>query len=254
MAPSTDTLARPLVTPPPQPDSPTASHPPVSRLPATPPATALPLPHYRLLASYIKESMPSDFFGQHNMEYKIPKEIFSETHGKLMEKGGEWLNKTSESCSLVAALMATVAFATSTTVPGGVQEKTGIPTLVDRPAFDVFAISSLIALCSSVTSLALFLSILTSRYQEQDFHRDLPRKMIFGLTSLFMSITSMLVSFCAGHFFVLKDKLKDAALPVYAVISLPVTLFALAQFPLYFDLIRATFSKVPDRSYKASLR
>ncbi|KAL2323714.1 hypothetical protein Fmac_028093 [Flemingia macrophylla] len=40
------------MTPPPQPDSPVASHPlPVSRLPATPPATALPLPHHRLLAS-----------------------------------------------------------------------------------------------------------------------------------------------------------------------------------------------------------
>ncbi|TKY71892.1 Ankyrin repeat domain-containing protein 6 [Spatholobus suberectus] len=202
---------------------------------------------------FVKESMPPHFFRRYNKDYKTPRDIFSETHKDLVKSGGEWLNKTSESCSVVAALIATVAFATSTTVPGGVQESTGTPTLEDRPAFSAFAISSLIALCCSVTSLALFLSILTSRHREQDFGGELPRKLILGLTSLFMSITSMLLSFCAGHFFVLKDKLKSAALPVYAVICLPVTLFALAQFPLYFDLIRATFKKVPHRSYKATL-
>ncbi|KAK7306462.1 hypothetical protein VNO77_44403 [Canavalia gladiata] len=202
---------------------------------------------------FVKESMPPNFFGRYNNEYKTPKNIFSETHKELLKSGGEWLNKTSESCSVVAALIATVAFATSTTVPGGVQKRTGIPTFRDKPAFNVFCISSLIALCCSVTSVVLFLSILTSRHQEQDFGKDLPRKVIFGLTSLFMSITSMLVSFCAGHFFLLNDKLKYAALPVYAVIVLPVTFFALAQFPLYFDLIRVTFNKVPQRSYKPIL-
>lgn len=182
-----------------------------------------------------------------------PKEVFSKTHKDLLKSGMEWLNKTSESCSLVAALIATVAFATSATVPGGVDEKTGMPTLEDRPAFNIFAIASLVALCCSVTAVVLFLSILTSRYQENDFGKSLPRKLIFGLTSLFMSITAMLVSFCAGHFFVLKDKLKYAALPVYTVICFPVTLFALAQFPLYFDLIWATFKTVPQRSYKTTL-
>ncbi|RDX77181.1 Ankyrin repeat-containing protein, partial [Mucuna pruriens] len=192
---------------------------------------------------FVKESMAPNFFRRYNKEYKTPRDIFSETHEGLVKSGGEWLNKTSESCSVVAAVIATVAFATSRTVPGGVQKSTGIPTLEDRPEFNVFGMSSLIALCCSITSLALFLSILTSRYQEQDFGKDLPRKLILGLTSLFMSITSMLLSFCAGHFFVLKDKLKNAALPLYAVICLPVTLFALAQFPLYFDLIRAIFKK-----------
>ncbi|KAJ1414171.1 PGG domain [Sesbania bispinosa] len=203
---------------------------------------------------YVKESMPPHFFHRYNKDNRTPREVFSETHKYLVKSGVDWLNKTSESCSLVAALIATVAFATSTTVPGGVQESTGEPTLEKKPAFNVFAISSLVALCCSVTSLVLFLSILTSRYQESDFGKHLPRKLILGLTSLFMSITSMLVSFCAGHFFVIKDELKYAAYPVYAVICLPVTLFALAQFPLYFDLIWATFKKVPQRSYKTTLQ
>ena len=154
----------------------------------------------------------------------------------------------------MATLIATVAFATSTTVPGGVDQETGLPTLANTTAFNVFAISSLIALASSATAVVLFLSILTSRYQEYDFGNSLPRKLILGLTSLFMSITSMLVSFSAGHFLGISIKLRDAELTIYAVVCLPVTLFGLAPFSLYIDLIWATFKKVPQRSYKAGTR
>nr|KYP40681.1 Ankyrin-2 [Cajanus cajan] len=202
---------------------------------------------------FVKESMSPQFFRRYNNENKTPRDIFSETHKDLVKSGGEWLKKTSESCSLVAALIATVAFSTSTSVPGDFKDDTGAPTLENMPEFKAFAFSSLIALCCSVTSLVMFLSILTSRFQERDFGKNLPRKLILGLTSLFMSITSMMVCFCTGHFFVLKDKLKSVAFPVYAVTCLPVTLFALAQFPLYIDLIWATFKKVPQRGYKTSL-
>ncbi|PPD85671.1 hypothetical protein GOBAR_DD17394 [Gossypium barbadense] len=149
---------------------------------------------------FVKHSMPVHFFARYNKENKTPKDIFTDTHKQLVDKGGEWLTNTSESCSVVAALIATVAFATSTTVPGGVKSESGKPTLENHPAFDVFAISSLIALCFSVT--------------------------------------------CG-------DKLKYAAFPVYAVTCLPVTLFAIAQFPLYLDLAWALFKKVPQRSYEA---
>ncbi|KAM1278866.1 hypothetical protein ACFX13_031818 [Malus domestica] len=199
---------------------------------------------------FVKTSMPLHFFARHNEKGRTAKEIFTETHTTIVKAGGEWLTNTSESCSVVAALIATVAFATSTTVPGGIKEESGTPTLENQPAFDIFAIASLVALCFSVTAMVMFLSILTSRYQEKDFGKDLPRKLLVGLTSLFVSIASMLVSFCAGHFFVLKDKLKYAAFPVYAITCLPVTFFAMAQFPLYVDLIWATFKKVPQRSYK----
>ncbi|KAL0551067.1 hypothetical protein IC582_010144 [Cucumis melo] len=200
---------------------------------------------------FVKGSMPANFFPTYNKEGKTSKVMFCETHCDLVRSGEEWLTNTAESCSLVAALIATVAFATSATVPGGNDQNKGIPLLHGRPAFNVFAIASLIALCCSVTSLVMFLSILTSRFQAKDFGGNLPTKLLLGLSSLFVSIAAMLVSFCAGHYFVLSDKLQYAALPVYAVTCLPVTLFAIAQFPLYVDLVWATIKKVPTRSYSA---
>ncbi|XP_065859616.1 uncharacterized protein [Euphorbia lathyris] len=198
---------------------------------------------------FVKNSMPHNFFSRYNHHSQTAKDIFTETHKELLQSGGEWLTHTSESCSVVAALIATVAFATSSTVPGGVDEKKGTPTLEKQPAFNAFAIASLVALCFSVTAVVMFLAILTSRYQEKDFGKILPRRLLVGLTSLFISIAAILVSFCAGHFFVLKDELKFAAFPVYAVTCLPVTFFAIAQFPLYFDLVWATIKKIPQRGY-----
>ena len=200
---------------------------------------------------FVRDNMPQHFCYQVNKEGKTPEEIFSETHEDLVKQGGEWLNKTSESCSVVAALIATVAFASSTTIPGNINEENGKPNLESHSMLTVFAASSLIALCFSITALFSFLAILTSRYEQKDFRRDLPKKLLLGLTSLLVSITSMLVSFCAGHYFMLKNKLKDKAFPVYATTSLPIIFFAIQQLPLYVDIVWAIFKKVPRSSNKA---
>ncbi|WJZ90104.1 hypothetical protein VitviT2T_009274 [Vitis vinifera] len=197
---------------------------------------------------YVKNSVPRHFFIRYNNKNQVPKEIFTESHKELVREGGKWLSNTSNSCSVVATLVTTVAFATTATIPGGFKENSSEPTLEHHPGFLVYAISSLIALSFSVTSVVTFLAILTSRYQVKDFGRGLPRKLLLGLTSLFISIGAMLVCFCAGHFFLLKNVLKQTAFPVYAVACLPVTFFAVAQFPFYFDLIWAIFKKVPQRT------
>ncbi|CAN1149537.1 hypothetical protein LINPERHAP2_LOCUS17074 [Linum perenne] len=197
---------------------------------------------------YVKQSMPPNFFPRYNKRGYTPKQILAETHNQLAKNGSEWLTKTSESCSVVAALIATVAFAGSATVPGGTREDTGEPVLV--AAFNVFAITSLVALCLSVTSLVTFLTILTSRFEHRDFAKTLPRTLIWGLTTLFLSITAMLVSFCAAHFYILEDSLRMFSYPVYAATCLPVTIFLLSTFSLYYDLIWAIYSKEPQHSFK----
>jgi len=194
--------------------------------------------------------MPPNFFERYNKNGQTAKELFINTHQGLAKEAEKWLTKTSESCSLIAALVATVAFTTSTAIPGGPDKRTGYPLLKGRPAFNIFAVASLVSLCSSVTALVTFVSILTSRFQEKDFALDLPRKLLLGLTTLFTSIASVLVSFCAGHFFIVEDELKLAVYPIYAATCLPVSFFALVQLPLYFDLSLAMIRKVPQRSYE----
>ena len=184
-----------------------------------------------------------------NNENKTLKEVFMESHKDLVKEGGKWLKETSNSCLLVAALITTVAFATTATVPGGMKEGSGRPNLERHPSFIVFAISSLVALAFSVTSTVSFLSILTSRYHQKDFRRDLPRKLLWALTSLFISLAAMLVCFCAAHFALVKDEFEHSGyLVIYAIACLPIAYFAMMQFRFYFALIRQTFKDVPQRT------
>ncbi|XP_014517200.1 uncharacterized protein LOC106774669 isoform X1 [Vigna radiata var. radiata] len=199
---------------------------------------------------YVRTLVPEHFTFRTNKDDKTGGEIFKQKHKDLVKESSEWLKETSNSCSVVAALIAGVSFATSSSVPGGTDN--GKPELEGQPAFDAFAIASLIGLCFSVTALIMFLAIMTSRKQAQDFRKSLPLKLLFGLSSLFVSIASMLVSFCAAHFFVLKDKYKNILFPVYIATCLPVTFYAVVQFPLYADLLKAIFKKVPQPSITSS--
>ncbi|KAI7982682.1 hypothetical protein LOK49_LG15G00477 [Camellia lanceoleosa] len=196
----------------------------------------------------IKEKMPQHLLGLQNKDGKTAEEILMETHSELVKNDTEWLMKTSDSCTIVAALIATVAFATSVSVPGGTKGH-GEPVLGREPMFEIFSFSSLGTLCFSLTAVVMFLAILTSRHQATDFGCILPTKLLIGLTALFLSIASVLVSFCGGHFFVVRDILKDAKAIEYVVAVIPVLVFAIAQFPLYFKLIWATMNKVPQRGF-----
>ena len=198
----------------------------------------------------MKNIVPQYLIFQTNDKGRTPGEIFIESHKQQVREGCEWLKSTSESCSVVAALIAGVSFATSTTVPGGTNDQTGKPTLEGEPSFNVFAVASLVSLCFSLTALVLFLAVLTSRQQSRDFKRNLPLKLLLGLSSLFVSIASLLVSFCAAYFFVLKDKMHNLVFVIYATTCLPVSFYAMAQFPLYLDLLTAILTKVPRPSYK----
>ncbi|XP_078169672.1 uncharacterized protein LOC144564045 [Carex rostrata] len=175
---------------------------------------------------------------------KMPEEVFIESHNALIKEATTGLTNTCQSCSVVAALFATVAFQSVSTVPGGVDQQSGFPILSKRPVFQLFTISSLLALCFSVTSVVMFLAILISDFKIWDFESRLPVKLILGLTSLFMAIAFTLVAFCAGDFYVIESSLKFAVYPIYAIMCIPVTYFAIAQYPLYINLIKQTIKKV----------
>ncbi|XVF65162.1 hypothetical protein PTKIN_Ptkin09bG0224600 [Pterospermum kingtungense] len=102
---------------------------------------------------FVKKSVSKHLLVHYNKKGQTPKEIFTETHKDLIKDSSAWFTKSSESCSVVATLIAAVAFATASNIPGGVNQETGKPVLRDEPPFGVFAISSLVALCFSVTAL-----------------------------------------------------------------------------------------------------
>jgi hypothetical protein len=125
--------------------------------------------------------VPLAFLNEKNSEGQTPKDLFRKTHENLKRDGEKWMRDTATNCMLVANLIATIVFAAAFTVPGGNDQEKGTPIFLERNWFIVFFISDSIALLSSSTSILIFLSILTSRYTEEDFLSSLPRRLMFGL-------------------------------------------------------------------------
>ncbi|KAI5674238.1 hypothetical protein M9H77_14602 [Catharanthus roseus] len=176
-----------------------------------------------------------------NSNGRTPAVEFSMEHKDLVKEGEQWMKDTANSCTVAATLIATIAFAAAITVPGGNNGDSGLPIFSKVPAFNVFAVSDALSLFSSTASLLMFLSILTARYAEQDFLFSLPRRLIIGLGTLFLSITTMMIAFSATIYLVFGDRKAWTIVPIAAFACLPVALFVALQFPLLVDMIRSTY-------------
>ncbi|XP_022893852.1 uncharacterized protein LOC111408312 [Olea europaea var. sylvestris] len=163
----------------------------------------------------VEKNLRPSYLQEKNKKGETPRELFTEEHEKLREAGEKWMKDTAASCMVVAALIATVAFAAAFTVP--------------------------VALFSSTVSIMIFLSILTSRYGEEDFLYTLPAKLMVGLITLFASIVCMDLTFSATFFLVYKEE-KQGILPriIAGLALLPISLYAMLNFKLWISLIHST--------------
>ena len=142
---------------------------------------------------------------------------------------------------VVSALITTVVFAAAFTLPGGIDDHTGVPNYLGSTWFMIFVLSDGLAFISSVVSITMFLSILTSRYAEFDFLKSLPLKLMIGLASLFFSLITMVVAFCSTIVLACLYGLKWAPFLISIAAFVPIACFFCFQFPLWYDTLRSTY-------------
>ncbi|RVX07879.1 Ankyrin repeat-containing protein ITN1 [Vitis vinifera] len=171
--------------------------------------------------------------------FETPEELFAKTYSDLHNSATDWLKRTSENCTIVAVLIATVAFAAAYTIPGGPNQSTGLPLLLSQPFFVIFTLTDVISLTFALTSVVTFLSILTSSFRLQDFKNSLPQKLMLGFTFLILSVSMMMVAFAATIVLMIRNKERWTKIVLYSVAFLPVTLFAISYSPLYLSLLEA---------------
>ncbi|XP_024931675.3 uncharacterized protein LOC107422636 isoform X1 [Ziziphus jujuba] len=181
----------------------------------------------------VRKLIPSHYAMNHSRGGQTAQEIFEKSHAELLKEAQNWLKRTSESCSVIAVLIATVAFTAAYTVPGGSDQSTGLPILRHDPFFAVFTVMDVLSLVSSLTSVVMFISILTSPFRLQDFRKSLPRKLTVAFTFLFLAVAVTMLAFSATVILIVHMKKRWTTTIVYGVAFVPVTVFALLQFPLY---------------------
>ncbi|KAG2688457.1 hypothetical protein I3760_09G096000 [Carya illinoinensis] len=183
------------------------------------------------------ESVIPSHFKEHRNNMKLTAwGLFHQTNNELRTTAAEWLKRTSEGCTVVAVLIATVAFAAAYTVPGGPNIQTGAPILVNKPFFVVFTVTDILSLSFALTSVVIFLSIVSSPFRLIDFKESLPKKLMLGFTFLFLSVSMMMFALAATVLLMIQNRESWTKVILYALSFLPVGIFALSYFPLYASL------------------
>ena len=188
-----------------------------------------------------------------NSDGKKPYEIFTENHNELVKLGAKWAKDTAASYTIVGTLITTIMFAAAFTVPGGNDDKTGLPIFLHDNIFTAFLLADAISLFASATSVLIFIGILTSRYAEKDFLKRLPWKLLWGLFFLFLSVCSMIVAFSTA---IIDMILKGygthkwlIAVPIMSLGSIPIIFLVVSQVSFMYEIFRCTW-KNPIHSTK----
>ncbi|KAJ4974134.1 hypothetical protein NE237_007308 [Protea cynaroides] len=161
--------------------------------------------------------MPSNHDSFPNKKGKTPRLLFTEEHKELVKEGATWMKDTTTQCMVVATLITTIMFVAVFTVPGVGKEE--IDHGYIRAKFPImFVISNILAFCSSVASMLMFLAIITSRYAEEDF-------LSMG----------MMIAFVAAIFVMLPSQLLWVSFPITLLAAIPITLYALVELPYFYN-------------------
>ncbi|CDP21828.1 unnamed protein product, partial [Coffea canephora] len=213
-----------------------------AKLAPTPQLQSVPGPAFQMQRELqwfraVEELVYDELKTEKNLDDKTPREVLFDAHKDLLSSAKEWMKDTSNSCMVVATLVATVAFAAMITVPGGNNSDTGIPILARKRLFVAFSVSNALSMVSSAVSLLMFLSIQTSRYTETDFLDLLPKSLLRGLLSLFIAIATMMISFGTAIGLSLQTRLNWSYIPITIIACVPVIIFTWLQLPLLWQAI-----------------
>ncbi|XP_024969581.1 ankyrin repeat-containing protein ITN1-like [Cynara cardunculus var. scolymus] len=181
---------------------------------------------------------------QVNNDGVTAEQLFIKNNVQLRIDAKEWMKSTVENCSIVAVLISTVAFAAAYTVPGGPNQQTGYPLLKNKPFFIVFALADALSLTFSLTSVIIFLSILTSSFRLTDFRDTLHNKLLLGLTVLILSVSMMMIAFAATLVLTISSRQDWTNVILYTISFFPVSVFVCSHVNLYKLLIKAFEERV----------
>ncbi|XP_057950890.1 ankyrin repeat-containing protein ITN1-like [Malania oleifera] len=178
---------------------------------------------------HVKGEMVESLINHQNDNMQTAEALFENTTLELHNEAKDWLYRTAERCSTLAALIATLAFAAAYTVPGGPNQSTGLPILSSRPFFLVFTMADGLSLAFALTAVVIFLSVPTSLFRFRDAKRSLPDKLTMGFTFLFLSVVMMMVAFASTMVLMIHQKDNWVKIVLCCVAYFMVGIFAMTN-------------------------
>ncbi|ONI09860.1 hypothetical protein PRUPE_4G014400 [Prunus persica] len=193
----------------------------------------------------VKNIVPPHYTMHRNNKYQTAEELFNEEHNELLKSAQEWIKDTAQSCSTVAVLVAGVQLTPFLVINLKYQK-----TLLSS---GIFTCMDLAAISCSLSSVAFFLSILSSPLEYPFFCHGPPRKLMTGFILLFLSMATTMLAFAASIFLLIRVEKEWTKSLLYSVALFPVPLFGLLQFPMY-QFVKVIFYKIIKISHRFAKR
>ncbi|XP_075085299.1 uncharacterized protein LOC142168656 [Nicotiana tabacum] len=136
---------------------------------------------------YIKYNIHPRLWDVKNSKGLKAEEIFEKNHLPVRKEAETSIRELSNSMLVLSTLLCTINFAAIFTVPGGFDENTGLPILLDKVQQELWMLMFYLgaALFSSVFTMGTLLSFLLCKFYSNDFYISLPTKIIIAIISVF---------------------------------------------------------------------
>ncbi|XP_075113005.1 uncharacterized protein LOC107796164 isoform X2 [Nicotiana tabacum] len=137
--------------------------------------------------NYIKYNLHPRLRDVKNSDGLKAEEIFERNHLRVRKEAETSVRELSNSMLVLSTLLCTINFAAIFTVPGGFEENTGLPILLDKVQQELWMLMFYLgaALFSSVFTMGTLLSFLLCKFYSNDFYISLPTKIIIAIISVF---------------------------------------------------------------------
>ncbi|KAL7164132.1 hypothetical protein ACSBR2_040110 [Camellia fascicularis] len=191
----------------------------------------------------VKKLVPVQATTTMNHDRKTSMMVFEEDHRHKIQSKERWIVSLASACTVSITIIDTIAFSAAIQVPGR-DNGEGHLVLYEGTNFTIFSISNAVALYSAIFTFLIFLSIFTTRYAAIDFLYSLPNRLIIGLISLFVSITSTIIAFSSALYLMFSKESQPLILTPVVIMSFGlVTLFVFLQFPPLLNMMKTTYGQ-----------
>nr|XP_043633289.1 uncharacterized protein LOC122604461 [Erigeron canadensis] len=191
----------------------------------------------------IEDTIHPSYREQKNRDGLTPGQLFLKEHKDQAAEGEKWKRDTAGLCIVVAVLVATVVFTAAFTIPGGYGQN-GIPFFHSKSTFQLFWVADALSLFfSTISILKVFPYVFVMpHYAAHNFFGSLPKKLIVGITYLYLSITFMIIAFCVSFFVLCQKGLVWIPILITGFAMIPFTIYVKIQLLLLEVVIYSKFS------------
>ncbi|MCE0481064.1 hypothetical protein HAX54_038461 [Datura stramonium] len=128
---------------------------------------------------HVKHRVHPRLWDVKNSEGITAEELFERNHLNVRKEAEDAIRNLANSALILATLLCTVNFAAIFTVPGGFDQKTGLPILLQKLKHELWMLIFYLgaALISSVVTIGTLLSFILCKFHSDDFYISLPTRV-----------------------------------------------------------------------------